>query len=104
MTLEARFRWRAFYEEDDGDLLFTIRKQTKGGIDNEENDARRLEDQRLEKYSFEQSALGKCLLPHRVVGLALGKNHCVTYNSRSIEIVEEEPTLTRFVGPLGKTN
>ena len=25
---------------------------------------------------------------------ALGKNHCVTYNSRSIEIVEEEPTLT----------
>jgi TonB-dependent receptor len=101
---ENRFRWRAFYEEDDGDLLFTIRKQTKGGIDNEENDARRLEDQRLEKYSFEQSALGKCLLPHRVVGLALGKNHCVTYNSRSIEIVEEEPTLTRFVGPLGKTN
>ena len=49
---ENRFRWRAFYEEDDGDLLFTIRKQTKGGIDNEENDARRLEDQRLEKYSF----------------------------------------------------
>jgi UDP-N-acetylmuramoyl-tripeptide--D-alanyl-D-alanine ligase len=25
---------------------------------------------------------------------ALGKNHYVTYNSRSIEIVEEEPTLT----------
>ena len=49
---ENRYRWRAFYEEDDGDLLFTIRKQTKGGIDNEENDARRLEDQRLEKYSL----------------------------------------------------
>ena len=49
---ENRYRWRAFYEEEDGDRLFTIRKQTKGGIDNDENDARRLEDQRLEKYSL----------------------------------------------------
>ncbi len=45
---ENRFRWRAIYEDEE----LTIRKQTKGGIDNEENDARRLEDQRLEKYSL----------------------------------------------------
>ena len=45
---ENRFRWRAIYEDQE----LTIRKQTKGGIDNEENDARRLEDQRLEKYSL----------------------------------------------------
>jgi len=45
---ENRFRWRAIYENEE----LTIRKQTKGGIDNEENDARRLEDQRLEKYSL----------------------------------------------------
>jgi len=45
---ENRYRWRAIYEDEE----LTIRKQTKGGIDNEENDARRLEDQRLEKYSL----------------------------------------------------
>ncbi len=45
---ENRYRWRAQYN---GSRL-RIRKQTKGGIDNEKNDARRLEDQRLEKYSF----------------------------------------------------
>jgi TonB-dependent receptor len=45
---ENRYRWRAIYENEE----LTIRKQTKGGIDNEENDARRLEDQRLEKYSL----------------------------------------------------
>ena len=45
---ENRFRWRAIYEDEE----LTIRKQTKGGIDNEVNDARRLEDQRLEKYSL----------------------------------------------------
>ena len=45
---ENRFRWRAIYEDEE----LTIRKQTKGGIDNDENDARRLEDQRLEKYSI----------------------------------------------------
>ena len=51
---ENRFRWRAIYEYDkkDDEYIFKIRKQTKGGIDNEENDARRLEDQRLEKYSL----------------------------------------------------
>ena len=45
---ENRFRWRAIYEDEE----LTIRKQTKGGIDNDKNDARRLEDQRLEKYSL----------------------------------------------------
>ena len=45
---ENRFRWRAIYEDEE----LTIRKQTKGGIDNDENDARRLEDQRLEKYTL----------------------------------------------------
>lgn len=59
---ENRYRWRAIYEYDEGkdkiedtaddEYVFKIRKQTKGGIDNEENDARRLEDQRLEKYSL----------------------------------------------------
>ena len=29
---------------------------------------------------------------------ALGKNQCVTYNSTSVEIVEEEPTLTVHIG------
>ena len=45
---ENRFRWRAQYEDQE----LKVRKQTKGGIDNDENDARRLEDQRLEKYSL----------------------------------------------------
>ena len=45
---ENRFRWRAIYEDEE----LTIRKQTKGGIDNDENNARRLEDQRLEKYTL----------------------------------------------------
>ena len=45
---ENRFRWRAIYEDEE----LTIRKQTKGGIDNDENKARRLEDQRLEKYTL----------------------------------------------------
>jgi TonB-dependent receptor len=45
---ENRFRWRAQYEDQE----LKIRKQTKGGIDNDENKARRLEDQRLEKYSL----------------------------------------------------
>ncbi|MGA0445158.1 MAG: TonB-dependent receptor plug domain-containing protein, partial [Flavobacteriaceae bacterium] len=45
---ENRFRWRAQYEDQE----LKVRKQTKGGIDNDENDSRRLEDQRLEKYSL----------------------------------------------------
>ena len=45
---ENRFRWRAQYEDQE----LKVRKQTKGGIDNDENKARRLEDQRLEKYSL----------------------------------------------------
>lgn len=45
---ENRFRWRAIYADQE----LKVRKQTKGGIDNDKNDARRLEDQRLEKYSL----------------------------------------------------
>ena len=45
---ENRYRFRAIYEDQE----LTIRKQTKGGIDNDKNDSKRLEDQKLYKIGF----------------------------------------------------
>ena len=48
---ENRFRMRVGKVDMD-DMTVRIRRQTKGGINNDENDATRLEDQRTQKYTL----------------------------------------------------
>ena len=48
---ENRFRMRVGSVDMD-DMTVRIRRQTKGGINNDENDATRLEDQRTQKYTL----------------------------------------------------
>ena len=68
---ENRFRWRAQYEDQE----LKVRKQTKGGIDNDENKARRLEDQRLEKYSLGGEHQAGNLLIDWKVSTAVASEH-----------------------------
>ncbi len=87
---ENRFRVVYKKDDDDGEDIWKVERQTKGGIDSDENDNARLEDQRMWTGSFS----GEHLFNQGIKvdwGVALSKASEERPNERYIEWVAEVP-------------